>query len=168
MDYVLILVAALLRIFPHPPNVTPVASIALFGGAYLSRRFALLYPLCIMVLSDVFLNPMLGVPLVLPESFFVYMSFLITGCLGLLCRSRRSVGALYLAALASSVQFFILTNFGTWLVSGMYSKNIPGLLECYTMAIPFFRYSLAGDLVWVSLIVGAYRLSRRLVPLRSA
>lgn len=168
MEYFLILLVALLRILPHPPNVTPVAAIALFGGAYLSRRFALLYPLMIMVFSDLILNPLLGVPLILPESLFVYGSFLITGFLGLWCRSRRHIGVLYLASVVSSVQFFILTNFGTWLVSGMYSKDIAGLLQCYTMAIPFFRNSLVGDLVWVSLLLGAHRLSRRLVPVRSA
>ena len=168
MDYFLILVAALFRIVPHLPNVTPVAAIALFGGAYLSRRFALLYPLCIMGLSDLILNPLLGVPLMLPESLFVYVSFLITGLLGLLCRSRRRLGTLYLVSIVSSIQFFILTNFGTWFVSGMYSKDITGLLYCYTVAIPFFRNTLVGDLFWFSLLVGAYQLGRRLIPLRSA
>ena len=168
MDYLLILTAALLRILPHPPNVTPVAAIALFGGAYLSRRFALLYPLCILFLSDLVLNSLLGLPFFLPESFFVYVSFLITGLLGLGCRFRRHLGVLYLVSLVSSVQFFILSNFGTWFVSGMYSKDAAGLLQCYTMAIPFFRNSVAGDLVWISFIVGAYHFSRRLLPVRTA
>jgi len=167
MDYFLIFIVALSRVLPHPPNVTPVAALALFGGAFLSRRFALLYPLLIMIVSDLALNLLLGVSWFLPESLFVYGSFLITGLLGLWCRSRRSIGILYLAAVASSIQFYLITNFGTWLVSGMYSKNIAGLLQCYTMAIPFFRNTLMGNLFWFSVLWGTYHLAHRLIPHRS-
>ncbi len=163
MDYVLILLAALLRIFPHPPNVTPVAALALFGGAYLSRRFALVYPLVIMALSDLVLNPFYGVPPVIPESFFVYGSFLITGSLGLWCRSRRSIGILYLATVVSSIQFYLITNFGTWLVGILYPRTLSGLLQCYIYALPFFRMSLIGDLFWFSILLGGYHLSHRLL-----
>lgn len=166
MDYFLIGVAALLRILPHPPNVTPVAAMALFGGAYLSRRFALAYPLFVMALSDILLGPLLGIPPFIPESVFVYGSFLVTGLLGLWCRSRRHVGMLYLASLIASIQFFLATNFGTWLVSGLYPRDVEGLLACYTMALPFFRNSLFGDLFWLTLLLGAYRLSHRLIPAR--
>lgn len=162
MDYFLILCVALARILPHPPNVTPVASLALFGGAFLSRRFALFYPFLIMVFSDLLLNALLGIPIVLLESLFVYGSFFITGGIGLWCRSRRRLGMMYLASLVSSLQFFIVTNFGTWFVSGLYPKNPAGLLQCYTMAIPFFRNSLLGDLFWISVLLGAYQLSHRM------
>lgn len=161
MEYFLIVIAALLRILPHPSNVTPVAAIALFGGTYLSKRFALLYPLVIMVLSDLVLNPMYGLPPLIPESPFVYGSFLITGLVGLWCRSRRSIGVLYLAAVASSIQFYLITNFGTWLVSPLYPHTPGGLLQCYTMAIPFFRNTLLGNLFWLSLLLGSYQLAHR-------
>jgi len=168
MEYVLIFLVALTRILPHPPNVTPVAALALFGGAYLPKRFALIYPLVIMALSDLILNPMLHVPLFIPESLFVYGSFLITGLLGLWCRPRRHLGLLVLASVASSIQFYLVTNFGTWLVSGLYPKDMAGLLWCYTMAIPFFRNTLFGNLFWFSLLWVAYSLAYRLIPLRRA
>ena len=166
MEYILVLLAALARILPHPPNVTPVAALALFGGVYLSRRFALVYPLLIMALSDLVLNPMLGVPPILPESLFVYGSFLITGCIGLAFRRYGKGGFLILASLLSSIQFFIVTNFGTWLVSGLYPRNIAGFLQCYTMALPFFRNSVVGDLFWFSILLGAYYFSHRVLPRR--
>ncbi|MBI4436039.1 MAG: hypothetical protein HY590_01275 [Candidatus Omnitrophica bacterium] len=167
MEYVLIVLAALVRVLPHPPNVTPVGAIALFGGAYLSRRFALLYPLAIMALSDFVLNPMYGLPLMIPETPFVYGSFLITGCLGLWCRRYRSAAILYLASLISSILFYLITNFGTWLVSGLYPKNATGLLQCYVMAIPFFRNSLIGNFLWLSILLGVYRLAHRFLSDRS-
>ncbi|MFH1857792.1 MAG: DUF6580 family putative transport protein [Candidatus Omnitrophota bacterium] len=164
MDYLLIVSAALARLIPHPPNVTPVAAMALFGGAYLSRRHALLYPLLVMASSDLLLNVFLKVPLVLPESFFVYGSFLITGLLGLACRAHRRTGVLYGACLASSIQFYLITNFGSWLLSPLYPKDGAGLLACYTLALPFFRNTLVGDLCYFSLLVGAYHLVR--LPVR--
>ena len=167
MDYLLILFAAIARILPHPPNVTPVAAMALFGGAYLSRRYALAYPLMVMALSDCVLNLFFGVSWFLPESLFVYGSFLIAGFFGLWCRSRRNIGVLYLVCLASSIQCYLVTNFGTWLVSGLYPKNGTGLLQCYLAGVPFFRNSLVGDLFWFSLLLGAYHLAYRLISVRT-
>ena len=166
MEYILVLLAAAARILPHPPNMTPVAAIALFGGIFLSRRFALLYPLMIMAASDLILYALLGVPRFLPEGLFVYGSFLITGCLGLWCRKHLKIGLLYLICLVSSLQFFLLTNFGTWLMSGLYPRTTAGLLQCYTLAVPFFKNTLLGDLFWFSLLLGAYHLVHRRVPLR--
>jgi len=165
MDYLLVFLAGIARLLPHPPNVTPVAAMALFGGAFLSKRYALLYPLCIMVFSDVVLNPFLQVPLFLPESLFVYGSFLITGCLGLWARSR-STGVLYTTCCASAAQFYLVTNFGTWWVSGLYPRSGEGLLKCYLLALPFFRNSLLGDLFWFSLLLAAYQVTHRLIPNR--
>lgn len=167
MEYFLIFIVALSRVLPHPPNVTPVAALALFGGTFLSRRFALVYPLVIMILSDLVLNPFYGLPPVIPESLFVYGSFFLTGLLGLWCRSHRHIAILYLAILASSIQFFLVTNFGTWLVSPLYPHTLGGLLQCYTMAIPFFRNTLLGNLFWFSVLWGTYPLAHRLISHRS-
>ena len=58
---VMILLAALSRLLPHPPNFSPVEAIALFGGAYFaSRAWALLVPLAAMLVSDLVLAAVLG------------------------------------------------------------------------------------------------------------
>ncbi len=167
MEYLLILLAALARVVPHPSNVTPVAAMALFGGAFLSRRFALLYPLAVMLISDLILNLFVyDIPIFIPESFLVYASFLITGGLGIWCRNRRTLGVLVGVSFASSVQFFLLTNFGTWLFSGLYPQTGAGLVQCYTFALPFFQQSVLGDLFWLSCLLGAHRIASRWLPAR--
>ena len=52
--------------------------------------------------------------------------------------------------LLSSLSFFIITNFGVWLMH--YPKSLTGLLECYTLAIPFFRNSLIGDFFFAGVL----------------
>jgi hypothetical protein len=84
--------------------------------------------------------------------------------LGWLALSRVSVLKLGVAAVASSVLFFAVSNFGTWLTSGMYSHDIAGLEACYVAAIPFFQNTLAGDLFYVTLLFGGLRVAELLVP----
>src|SRR6516164_7186766 len=86
----IILAAAAFRLIPHPANVTPIAAMALFGGAYFtSRMTALAVPLAAMALSDLVLA-LLGTDVVLLMPY-VYGSFVATTCLApWLVRPRRS------------------------------------------------------------------------------
>jgi hypothetical protein len=52
--------------------------------------------------------------------------------------------------------FFLATNFAVWAFSPMYEKTLEGLVLCYTMAIPFFHNTVAGDLIWSGAIFGTY------------
>src|SRR3982751_1640594 len=113
--------AAALRLVPHPPNFTPIGAMALFSGAYLGRRaFAFVAPFAAMLLSDAIIGFHSGMP-------FVYASVGLIVVLGWLTLSRVTVLRLGGAALASSVLFFAVTNFGTWVVSGMYLHSWSGL-----------------------------------------
>lgn len=148
--------AVILRLIPHPANMAPIAAMALFGGVYLNRRYALIVPLLAMLLSDFFLgfhNTM----------FFVYGSFLITGMIGLWLRKHNNVVNIIGASLISSLIFFIITNFGVWLIGTMYPKTVTGLLDCYVMAIPFFRNTILGDLLYVGLFFGGYELVKNII-----
>ncbi|MBI4079021.1 MAG: hypothetical protein HY429_01860 [Candidatus Levybacteria bacterium] len=150
--------AVLLRLLPHPPNVAPIAAMALFGGCYLNKKYALAVPLFSMVVSDYFLgfhNTML----------FVYGSFILTGLVGMWVKTHRSVPIIISAALFSSLLFFIITNFGVWLVTNMYPKTIDGLLQSYTMAIPFFRNTIFGDLLYTGLFFGSFAFIKNLLSL---
>lgn len=130
-----ILAAALIRIMPHIPNFTPVTAMALFGGVYFTdKRLAYLVPVLVMLISDIFL----GFSMI---SIFVYLAFILISFLG-----TRFQSISIKSILISSIAFFLITNFGVWLLG--YPKSFAGLLECYTLAIPFFRNSLLGDLFY--------------------
>lgn len=151
--------AAALRLVPHPPNFTPIGAMALFSGAYLGRRgLAFVAPLAALLLSDLVLG--FGYP----GMSFVYFATALTVLVGWTVRNRRAALPVAAAALASSVLFFIVTNFGMWLFSGFYPVTPEGLVACYVAAIPFFQNSLAGDLLYTGLLFGGFALLERAVP----
>jgi hypothetical protein len=134
------LLAVLFRLLPHLPNFTPITAIALFGGLYFSNKsMAYLVPLFIMVLSDLFL----GFHTI---SIVVYAAFLLVSFIG-----TRTKKPSVFTILLSGISFFIITNFGVWLIG--YPKTWTGLVECYTLAIPFFRNSLLGDFFYSGVMI---------------
>ena len=154
-----ILAAAALRLVPHPPNFTPIGAMALFSGAYLGRRgaVALVAPLGALFLSDLVLGFYRGMPTV----YFSVALIVIIGWVALRRVSPIRVGG---AVIASSVLFFMLTNFGTWLSSGFYPRTLAGLEACYIAAIPFFQNTVAGDLFYAAVLFGGFALLERTVP----
>ena len=142
----IILIAAIIRLFPHLPNVTPITAMALFSGVYFSeKKFAFIIPLMAMFLSDLFLG-FSGITL------FVYLAFILVSYIGIQSK-KVSIKTI----LISSISFFIITNFGVWLLE--YPKTFTGLLECYTLAIPFFRNSLIGDFVFSGIMYYAFEFA---------
>jgi hypothetical protein len=134
-----IVVAILTRWLPHPPNFTAVTAIALFGGAHFSsKKLAYMIPLSAMFLSDL----VLGLSWI---TLFVYTAIVAVTFIGFYFK-RMSIKTI----LISSSAFFIITNFGVWLLS--YPLNLSGLIECYTLAIPFFRNSILGDLFFAGVL----------------
>ena len=157
-----IVLAAALRLVPHPPNFTPIGAMALFGGAYLGRQWlALAAPLGALLLSDLVLGFHGGMP-------FVYGSVALIALIGWAVARQKTPLAIAGAALASSVLFFAVTNFGVWLTSGMYPATLSGLAACYVAAIPFFQNTLAGDLFFSALLFGGFALLEMRVPLLRA
>ncbi len=153
---IFVFVAAILRLIPHLPNFAPITAMALFGGAYLGRRFALTLPLLAMVLSDIFI----GFDSIVSR-VAVYGSFLLIGLIGLWLRKHRSFQNIVLATLVSSVLFFVITNFGVWAFGFMYPKTFEGLVACFTAAIPFFRNTMVGDMFYSAVFFGGYLLVRK-------
>jgi hypothetical protein len=155
---VMILMAAASRLIPHPPNLTSVTAVALFGGAMLDdRRLAFLVPLGAMFVGDLILGFHDQMPL-------VYGSFALIVCIGLWLQRHRSAATIAGAALGSSVLFFVITNFGVWALDHMYPRNLDGLIACYTAALPFFRNTLAGDILYTLLLFGGFALLERQFP----
>src|SRR3989344_4079667 len=112
---IIIGVAVLSRLIPHMPNFTPIGAMALFGGAYLDKRWAILLPLVAMFFSDLFIG--FYSPIVMIS---VYGSFALTGLIGLWLRERKSPKNTLLAAVSSSVLFFFIATFAVW-VGGSHS-----------------------------------------------
>src|SRR3954451_23552818 len=153
-----ILVAAALRLVPHPPNFSPIDAMALFSGAYLGRRaIAFVAPIGALLLSDLVLGFYHG-------QATVYFSVALIVMIGMVALPRRSPLRVGAAAIASSVLFFVITNFGMWLFSGFYPHTIAGLETCYVAAIPFFQNTIAGDLFYATLLFGGFRVAELLVP----
>lgn len=155
----LIVFAILTRLMPHPPNFVPVAAIALFGGAYFAnKQLAFLVPFIALVMSDV----VLGFHSTL---VFVYVGFALTVVIGFWVRENRRGLRILTAVLLSSVLFFLLSNFGVWLLEGLYPKDVSGLAACYIAAIPFFQASLLGNLFYATLLFGAMALAEHYFPI---
>jgi hypothetical protein len=150
--------AAALRLVPHPPNFSPIDAMALFSGAYLGRRWlAFAAPLGALLLSDLVLG-------FYPGMWVQYLTVALVVLIGWGALKRVSALRVGGAAVASSVLFFAVTNFGTWTLSGMYPLTFSGLAACYVAAIPFFQNTLAGDLFYSGLLFGSFALAERVVP----
>ncbi len=140
-----ILIAVWFRLIPHPPNFTPVTSLALFSGLMFQKRWlSILVPLVAMFISDI----VLGFGMI---SLWVYSAFALVTMLGWFL-NQMNVKSIFL----SSLIFFIVSNFGVWFME--YPHTIEGLTMCYTLAIPFFGYSIIGDLFWGYTIKYSHKL----------
>jgi len=155
----MVLAAAAARFVPHPPNLTPVTAMAIFGGAYFSdKRLAFAVPLLAMFLSDL----VLGFHSTLPV---VYGCLAFSVCLGIWIRRRKTFLSIMGAAFAGSAIFFILTNFAVWALQSLYPKTAAGLMACYLAAMPFFRNTLLSDLGYTLAMFGGFWLAERTFPL---
>jgi len=137
--------AVLLRLVPHPPNFAPITSLAIFGGVMFRNKWlGMSLPLLVMFISDLFL----GFYVITP---WVYGSFLLISLISKQVNNKN--------ILMGSILFFIITNFGVWLLG--YPKTWEGLVLCYTLAIPFFVNSILGDLFFSYLLKYSFKYSER-------
>jgi hypothetical protein len=163
LTFGLTLLSALGRLVPHAPNVTPLGGSCLFAGSRVAGFWAYLLPLAVMVATDPFVG---GYTISTP---LIYASFMINVWIGrrMLGNSRRitpiRVGS---AAFLCSLQFFLLADFalwagGLWQHNPIYAASLSGLISCYTLALPFWGRTLAGDLLFSGALFGLYALLNR-------
>ncbi|MFH1894764.1 MAG: DUF6580 family putative transport protein [Patescibacteria group bacterium] len=158
---IVILVGAGLRILPHLPNFAPIVAIALFSGVYFSKKVALILPLAAMIISDIFIG---YYDLKLMAT--VYGSFLLITLLGVWLKGHKKWPVILGSSLVGSLTFFFLTNLAAWAFTPWYAKTLSGILQCYLMALPFFRNALLGDLFYVIVFFGLYGIIEILVQKR--
>lgn len=155
---VLIVLAALSRLLPHPFNFTPIEAMALFGGAYYANRaLSIAVPLLAMLLADFFLGFHSGMPV-------IYGAIVLISILGFALRGKVTVLRVASFGLVGATLFFLITNFAVWLEGSMYPMNASGLLACYVAGIPFFHWQLAGVAVYGVLLFGGFALLRSNMP----
>jgi hypothetical protein len=151
----LVVAGALVRLAPHPWNFAPVGGVSLFAGARLRGWQAYTVPVLLMLVTDPLLG---GFSITTP---FVYLSFLINVWIGQHLRDSESPIKIGTAAVISSVQFFLISNFGSWL--GYYAHTWAGLASCYVAAIPFYPRTLVSDLLTSGVLFGMHAwLSRKI------
>ncbi|GAB3886236.1 DUF6580 family putative transport protein [Spirosoma agri] len=166
---VIVLVTALFRLLPHWPNVTPIAALALFGAATFERKWlGLVAPLAALLLSDALIgfHSTMGA---------VYGSFTLIWLLGLWALRQPSAWRVAATSVASSVLFFLITNFAVWYGSMYYPQTPAGLMTCYVAGMAFyngtsfFLNGLLGDLFFTTVLFGGYYLlQQRFTVLRPA
>jgi hypothetical protein len=133
-----IALAAILRLLPHWPNFTPIAAMALFAGTYMDRKqYAFGIPIAAMFLSDLFIGFHANMPA-------VYLGFAITVLIGMAMKRRVNIQTVFLASIASSTIFFLITNFSSWIASPFYPQTLSGLMACYIAGLAFFRDTAHG------------------------
>lgn len=145
----LLMLGVISRLIIHLPNFTPVIALALFGGVYLRKRQAVILPVLIMIIADLFI----GIDATFP---FTWGSMAAIALIGLWVRKNKNFTAVAGSSLLSSALFFLVTNFGVWLVLNMYPRTLAGLIECYVMAIPFFGPTLVSTVVYTAVLFGGY------------
>ncbi len=164
-----ILFGAFMRLIPHWPNLTPVAAMALFGGTWLSRKYlAFVIPFAALFMSDLILgfhNSM----------WAVYLAFGITVTMGFYLRKKVTAGNVIMAALGSSILFFLITNFAAWLGNPLYPQTMTGLMGSYVAGLAFFNdgnYGISfflnevtGTLFYSGLFFGVYALAKKKFPI---
>lgn len=154
----LIVLSAVLRIVPHPWNLTPVGAMALFSGAMFRNRWiALLLPLASLFAGDVFVG-------FHKLMLIVYASFAISVAIGRWLAEKRSAARIGGAVFLGAAQFFVVTNFATWAVGGFYPKTAAGLMSCFVAGVPYFWNTLVGDALYACVLFGGFVLAEKMLP----
>jgi hypothetical protein len=144
------------RLLPHLSNFSPVAAAALFAGAMIGRRsLALLVPVAAMLVGDLTLGFYEGRVMAV-----VYAALALPALIGMLARHHRPWLIAIGGALTASLIFYVTTNLAVWAFGGLYSFDFAGLVQCYIAALPFLKYTVAGDLFWSVALFGGASLLR--------
>jgi hypothetical protein len=165
VGFLLVALIVAARLAPHAPNFTPVAAVGLFAGVYFSKGWAPLLPLAGLLISDLFIGGY-GVR----GMVVVYGAFGLTFLLGKLIKRgglfnrTGRFGAksfrLFGGAMSAAALFFLITNNVFLYTPALYTHDFTGMTASYIAGLPFLRWQILGDLVYSSILFGAYELAR--------
>lgn len=144
-----VLGGVLLRFLPHPWNISPLTALALFSGAFLRTRLGVSGLIVILFLSDLVLGFHRLIPL-------TWGSFIAVLWMGRVLKTESFSSRIVFGSLAGSCLFYLVTNLGVFLQGDLYPPTATGFVECYIMALPFFRNMLIGDVSYTIVLFGSY------------
>ena len=145
----LILLLAFSRLIPHPPNFTPIVAVAIMSGYFFKNiKLSFVVLLIAMLLVDVFLG-------FYKHMLFVYLSLFLITFVFFKMSDKINFKSLFVFGFLGSLIFYLVSNFGVW-ASGVlspitnlpYEKNLNGLINCYFLAIPFFKNTLFSTIIF--------------------
>ena len=145
------------RLIPHPPNFTSLLALSFYVPALFGIRY-----LPSLIISFVLTDLIIGFHGV---SLFTWGSVIVIGLM-----SKYFISSMMTrisGSLVGACVFFIITNFGVWSM-GSYGYTIDGFLNCYTLAIPFFAYSVISTLLFSSIIEGIHKLKMHIYKKNTA
>lgn len=162
----IIFAAAFSRVVPHMPNFSPMDAITLFAAAHFARKWqAFLIPFAAMWLSSLFIDNVIYASYqksfvwMYPGFHWQYLSYALIALWGMrIFRNGISVVKVAGAGLGAGLIFFLVSNFGVWLGETLYTRDLAGLVACYAAAIPFYRGTLFGDIVYTTVLFGGFAL----------
>jgi hypothetical protein len=166
LAYLFVVIAVVFRfLIPYlhsqPWHFTPVAASLLFFGAYASRR-QMWFPVVMLVGSDVILSKFVYHYPLSWDLLVTWAWYAAVVALGTVLSRHRKPLWIIGSAVASSVSFFLLSNFAVWAAYNMYPKTLSGLVTCYAMAVPFFRGTFASDLLFTPVLFAVPVLIKQL------
>jgi len=156
MAYAIIAASILLRFAPHPADFSPVYAALLLSGAVVRKAHSILFPLSVIMVSDLLLTPLVyRAPLGRGQAI-TWMAFAATALCGWLLRERLGLWRVAGVVLAGPTVFFLIANFGVWATSGIYPHSFSGLTLCYLAALPFYGHAVASTCICGALISALY------------
>lgn len=173
----MILLAAFSRVIPHPFGFSPLGAIGLFGAAYFAKKWqAILIPIVAAWLSDLFLDNVIYAHYY-PEfnwyhqglytpyaGLLLYSSYLLSALVGMYIFKTVTPQRVLIGALASTVIFFLVSNFSGWIGDPLYSQDLKGLITCYIAGIPFIKGTLLGDICYSVVLFGTFAWAQKQIP----
>ena len=143
------------RLVPHPPNFTPlIAGLVFLPFILQNKKMIFTIPISVLLISDLIIG-------FHSHMLWTYGSFLLIG-LGVLKFFQQSLMRLSIMSVMAPTLFFIITNFGVWMNTSFYSKDLIGLTECYILAIPFYANNLIATITFALVFYAIWNFSNSL------
>ena len=164
----IVLVVSILRLIPHVNNFSPIIALAIFGALhYKSKNLSYIIPLLALWFSDLLINNFIyklssSFELFYEGFYWQYLAYIIIIFISVSFKNKKiNASKIFYLAFFSSIVFFVVTNFGYWFSTNLYSSDFNGLLECYLAAIPFYKGTLLGTFFYTPIFFGFYYLLQK-------
>ena len=159
----IVLLIAGSRLIPHTENFVPVFAMILFAAVHFKNKFqAIIISVGVLWLSDLYINNWGRFSeyyneFIFFSSPFNYLAYILIALASIkLFKNTITIRKVLGSSIGIGVIFFIVSNFGVWLSGSLYPMTIEGLITCYIAAIPFFRATLASNILFSFVLFGGY------------